>query len=169
MNRMRRSSSMLLGVTILALAIGGTNAAAMAQTPGLSAAIEGSWISVVTLTQDPTVSFATLSSFAAGGVFLATGSNDRIVRNSPLYGSWKRIGPNRFGSTTFFFTFDLAGTAVAMLRTNQILQLKNSNELAGVGDLSICDLQGENCNPIVGGNVQIAGKRIVVPRNLVIP
>src|SRR5690348_11783193 len=103
MNRTRRSSSMLLGVIILALAIGGTNAAAMAQTPGLSAPIEGSWISVVTLTQDPTVSFVTISSFAAGGVFLATGSNDRIVRNSPLYGSWKRIGPNRFGSTTFFF------------------------------------------------------------------
>ena len=169
MNKTRRSSALLFGLTILALAIGGINAAAMAQPQGLSAPIEGSWISIVTLTQDPTVSFTTISSFAAGGVFLATGSNDRIVRNSPLYGSWKRVGPNRFGSTTFFFTFDPTGTAVGMLRTNQIFQLKNSDELVGVGDLSICDLQGENCNPIVGGNIQIAGKRIVVPGNLVIP
>jgi hypothetical protein len=169
MNKTRRFGTMLFGFTILALAIGGMNAAAVAQTPGLSAPIEGSWISAVTLTQDPTVSFITLSSFAAGGVFVATGSNDRIVRNSPLYGSWKRIGQNRFGTTTFFFSFDPTGTAVAMLRTNQIFQLKNSNELAGVGDLSICDLQGENCNPIVGGNIQISGRRIVVPGNLVIP
>jgi hypothetical protein len=54
MNRTRRSSSMLLGVTILALAIGGINAAAVAQAPGLSAPIEGSWIFTITGTQDPT-------------------------------------------------------------------------------------------------------------------
>ena len=169
MNKTRRSSALLFRLTILALAIGDINAAAMAQPQGLSAPIEGSWISTVTLTQDPTVSFTTISSFAAGGVFLATGSNDRIVRNSPLYGSWKRIGPNSFGVTTFFFAFGPTGTAVAMLRSNQILQLENSDELVGVGELSSCDLEGENCNPIVGGNIQIAGKRIVVPDNLVIP
>jgi hypothetical protein len=101
MNRTRRSSSMLLGVTILALAIGGINAAAVAQAPGLSAPIEGSWIFTITGTQDPTLSFTAVSSFAAGGVFVATGSNDRINPVSPLYGSWNRIGPNSFGSTTF--------------------------------------------------------------------
>ena len=100
---------------------------------------------------------------------MATGSNDRINPVSPLYGSWNRIGPNSFGSTTFFFAFDPTGTAVALLRTDQIFQLKNSDELVGVGELSSCDLHGENCNPIVGANIQIAGKRIVVPKNLVIP
>jgi hypothetical protein len=69
----------------------------------------------------------------------------------------------------FFFAFDPTGTAVALLRTDQIFQLKNSDELVGVGELSSCDLHGENCNPIVGANIQIAGKRIVVPKNLVIP
>jgi hypothetical protein len=169
MNMTRKSSALLLGVTILALAIAGISATALAQTPGLSAPIEGSWISVITGTQDPPLSFTSLSSFAAGGVFVGTGSNDRVNPVSPLYGSWKRIGPNSFGVTTFFFAFGPTGTAVAMLRSNQILQLENSDELVGVGELSSCDLEGENCNPIVGANIKIAGKRILVPKNLVIP
>jgi hypothetical protein len=161
MNRSRRFSTLLFGLTILVLTLGGMNAAALAQTPGLSAPIEGSWISVVTLTQDPTVSFTTLSSFAAGGIFVATGSNDRIVRNSPLYGSWRRTGSNRFGVSAFFFTFDPSGAPIAMLRTNQSLQLNNKDELVGMGDLSFCDLNGNNCNPIDGANIQLVGKRIV--------
>jgi hypothetical protein len=88
MNMTRNSSALLLRVTILALAMAGISATALA----LSAPIEGSWISVITGTQDPPLSFTSLSSFAAGGVFVGTGSNDRVNPISPLYGSWKRIG-----------------------------------------------------------------------------
>jgi len=58
-----------------------------------------------------------------------------------------------------------------MLRANQILQLKDRDELVGAGDLSSCDLKGNNCNPIGGANIQFTAKRIVpaVPANLVIP
>jgi hypothetical protein len=170
MNMTRKASALLLGVITLAVVIAGANGTAVAQPTGLSAPIEGSWISAVTGIQNPAVSFTTLVSFAAGGVFLATGSNDRIMPVSPLFGSWKRIGP-RFGLTAYFFAFDPTSTAVAMLRTNQILQLRNSDELVGVGDLSSCDLKGNNCNPIGGANIQFIAKRIVpaVPENLVIP
>ncbi len=170
MNMTRKAGALLFGVITLAVAIAGAKGTAVAQPTGLSAPVEGSWISAVTGIQNPAVSFTTLVSFTAGGVFVATGSNDRINPVSPLFGSWKRIGP-RFGLTAYFFAFDPAGTAVAMLRTNQILQLKNRDELVGVGELSSCDLKGNNCNPIEGANIQVIGKRIVpaVPENLVIP
>ena len=161
MNKTRRFTARLLGVITLALSIAGICATAQSQPPGLSAPVEGSWISAVTGTQNPAVSFTTLASFTAGGVFVATGSNDRIIPNSPLYGSWKRTGSNRFGVTAYFFTFDPTGTPIAMLRTNQDLQLNNSDKLVGTGDLSFCDLNGNNCNPIDGANIQLVGKRIV--------
>jgi hypothetical protein len=100
-------------------------------------------------------------------VFLATGSNDRVNPVSPLYGSWQCIRRHRFSSTTYFFAFDPAnpnGAAVAMLKTNQVFQLKNRDELVGAGDLSSCDLQGRNCVNIPGGTIQIRGRRIV-PEN----
>src|SRR5580704_4918373 len=78
MNMTRKASALLLGVITLAVVIAGANGTAVAQPTGLSAPIEGSWISAVTGIQNPAVSFTTLVSFAAGGVFLATGSNDRI-------------------------------------------------------------------------------------------
>ena len=139
MNKTRRSTALLLGVITLALSITGICATARSQPPGLSAPIEGSWISAVTGAQNPAISFTTLASFTAGGVFVATGSNDRIIPNSPLYGSWKRIGSNRFGVTAYFFTFDPTGTPIAMLRTNENLQLSSRDQMTGVGDLSICD------------------------------
>jgi hypothetical protein len=171
MKMTRKTTSLLLGVTILALAIGGISATAVAQPTGLSAPIEGSWIFTLTSIQDPTSSFTAVASFTAGGVFLATGSNDRINPVSPLYGSWTRIGPNRFGTTTNFFAFDPTGTAVAMFRTDQIFELENRDQLVGAATLSSCDLQGENCNPIEGADAHIIGKRIVpsVPENLVLP
>jgi hypothetical protein len=54
--------------------------------------------------------------------------------------------------------------AVAMLKTNQVFQLENRDELVGVGDLSSCDLQGQNCVNIPAGSIRIRGRRIV-PEN----
>ena len=83
MSMTRKASALLLGATILALAVAGIDATALAQTPGLSAPIEGSWISAITGTPDPTLSFTSLSSFAAGGVFIF------VCR-------WWRLRGNRF-------------------------------------------------------------------------
>jgi hypothetical protein len=51
--------------------------------------------------------FSAIASFAVGGVFLATGQNDRALGGaldhpvSELHGSWQRIRGDRYGSTTF--------------------------------------------------------------------
>jgi hypothetical protein len=93
---MKRNLGVLaLGSAVLALAAGGT--CSLAQTADersrLSAPIEGSWIFAVTRINDLSASFTAVASFTAGGVFLATGSNDHLSSPgpvSPLYGTWKR-------------------------------------------------------------------------------
>ena len=84
---------------------------------GLGAPIEGTWIiQVHRVTQN--ITFSTLQSFTAGGVALATGTIDRTPPPpiSPLYGTWKRIGGNRYAYSLSFFIFDEAGNAVAYSR-----------------------------------------------------
>lgn len=159
----RKRNVFLAAVAVLAMSLGGTITTAMAQS--VAPSVEGSWIFTVDLINQGTT-FTAVASFTAGGVFLATGSNDRVNPVSPLYGSWQRIRRHRFNSTAYFFAFDPAnpnGAAVAMLKTNQVFQLKNQDDLVGVGDLSSCDLQGQNCVNMAG-SIQTRGRRIV-PEN----
>jgi hypothetical protein len=130
------------------------------------ARIQGSWI--FTLTPGPEGGpagpgpFTAVASFAAGGVFLATGQNDRgVVPVSELHGSWQRIAPDLYGSTTYFFAFDPTGHAVGMLQTNQVFHLTSRNTLVGAANASFCDLQGENCVPLPGVSA-VVGKRMIV-------
>ena len=116
---MKRKAVSLLGAfTILALAVPAVNSTAAAQTESrdnngvLSSPIEGSWIFTIERINQG-FSFTAVASFTAGGVFLATGSIDRLNPISPLHGSWKRTDSHRFDSTTYFFAFDPAGNAVA--------------------------------------------------------
>ena len=77
-------------------------------------------------------------------------------------GSWKRTGPNRFDSTAYFFAFDAAGNAVAMLKTNQTFHLNNRNQLVGAGLVFSCDLEGENCASVSPTPSKVTGKRVAV-------
>ena len=156
----RRAVTVLRTLTILALAVPILHSTATAQAVGNAASpIEGSWI--LSIDAGP-VSFTALGSFSAGGVFAGTGSLDRVNPVSTLMGSWKRTGPNRFDSTAYFFAFDPAGNAVAMLKANQIFHLNGRNELVGAGLVFSCDLQGENCTSVSPAPSKVTGKRIVV-------
>ena len=151
-SRMLTAAGSMMVVCVLAL-----GASAAAQEP-----IQGSWIFTLTPPSGGGDPFSAVASFAAGGVFLATGQNDRgVAPVSELHGIWKRIAENRYGSTTYFFAFDPTGHAVGMLQTNQVFQLTKRNELIGAANLSMCDLHGENCTPLPGVST-VTGKRMIV-------
>lgn len=162
----RKAVTLLGAFTILALAVPAINSTASAQTEspgnngGLSSPIEGSWIFTIKRINQQGFTFTALGSFTAGGVFLATGSIDRLNPISPLYGSWKRTDPNRFDSTLYFFAFGPAGNAVAMIKTNQSFQLTSRNELVGSGVAYACDLQGQNCVSLPAFSIESKGRRI---------
>jgi hypothetical protein len=161
----RRAVSVLRTLTILALAVPMLHSTATAQAAlpesigGAGLPIEGSWI--LSIDEGPTT-FTALGSFSAGGVFSGTGSLDRVNPVSTLMGSWKRTGPNRFDSTAYFFAFDPAGNAVAMLKANQTFHLNSRNQLVGAALVFSCDLQGGNCASVSPTPSQVTGKRIVV-------
>jgi len=152
----RRAVGLLRTLTVLALAVPILTSTAMAQA---DSPIEGSWI--LSIDEGP-VSFTALASFSAGGVFSGTGSLDRVNPVSTLMGSWKRTGLNRFDSTSYFFAFDPAGNAVAMLKANQTFYLNSRNVLVGAALVFSCDLQGENCVSVSPQPSKVTGKRIAV-------
>src|SRR4051794_34448049 len=70
----------------------------------LGAPLEGTWILTIDRVSQG-FSFSALQSFTAGGVTVATGTVDRIPAPpiSPLYGSWRRTGHNRYSVAICFF------------------------------------------------------------------
>jgi hypothetical protein len=165
----RKALSLFGAVSVLALMLPATSSTAAAQTEspeqantGLAPRLEGAWVlTIERVTQG--VTFTAVQSFTAGGVTLAMGSIDRTPPPpiSLLQGSWKRKGRNRFDSTTYFFAFDLAGNAVAMIKNNVVFHLNGRDELTGFGRAFSCDLQAENCTPAPLGPIRVKGKRIV--------
>jgi hypothetical protein len=126
----------------------------------LSAPIEGSWLFDVEAI-DNSYRFTAVASFTAGGVFLATGSNDRLNPVSPLYGSWKYRRANRFNATADFFAFDSSGKPIGMNHVVQSYELKNRNELHGFGEFWTCDVDGENCQRLPQLDFRVTAKRII--------
>jgi hypothetical protein len=149
-------------ILLLVAALVGPTIKAQAQEIHPSAgakAIEGSWIfSVKAL--NGSFSFTAVASFTGGGVFLATGSNDRIMPVSPLYGTWRFKGRDRFNATADFFGFDSNGNPIAMLHVVQGFELKHDGELVGVGEFSVCDVQGESCQRTPETDFSVTARRI---------
>ena len=154
------ASLALLLVTALVGLTGKVQAQEVFDPSAWTRPIEGSWIfSVKAL--NGSYSFTAVASFTAVGVFLATGSNDRIIPSSPLYGTWKYKGRDRFNATADFFAFDSTGKAVAMLHIVQGFELKHDGELVGVGEFSVCDVQGESCQRTPETDFSVTAKRII--------
>lgn len=170
-NVRRHAGALALASAALVVGIGGTCSTASADDEGLglAAPIEGSWIFAVTRINNLPASFTAVASFTAGGVFLATGSNDHLNSPgpvSPLYGSWKRTEQNLYISTTNFFAFDPStGGAVAMLEAIQTFKLTSHDELVGVGEAWACDVQGQNCVRTPIADITIKATRII-PQNI---
>ena len=164
-NAKRAMMAMLLGFATFSLAVGGMSSTASAQdrTP---APIQGSWLTAITRINQVGADFTAVVSLAAGGVWQATGSNDRLNGGvSPLYGSWKRISENRYSSKAYFFAFDPSGNPVVLLRVDQIFKLTNQNQLEGVGKGYVCSLQGkgQDCVRTPEVDITFTADRVVPP------
>jgi hypothetical protein len=155
----RMSGALVLAAAILV--IGSVSQPARAQIgSGLRAPIEGTWIMQVhRVTQN--ITFTAMQSFTAGGVTLATGTIDRTPPPpiSPLYGTWKRIGGNRYANSLSFFIFDGAGNAVAMLQNYSTFELNADGEIVGTGEAYVCEPTGDNCVN-VNSPITFTGKRM---------
>jgi hypothetical protein len=160
----------MLASAVLAAVVAFISPPAIAQGgSGRAAPIEGSWVFAVTRINDLPASFTAVASFTAGGVFLATGSNDHLNSPgpvSPLYGSWRRADENLYISTTQFFAFRPdTGEAVVMLKAIQTFKLTSRDELVGVGEAWACNVQGQDCQRTPIADIAIKGTRIV-PENV---
>jgi hypothetical protein len=144
-DRKRKVGGLVLAAA--ALAICSVSQPARAQIGlELGAPIEGTWLIQVHRV-DQNITFTAFQSFTAGGVTLATGTLDRTPPPpiSPLYGTWKRIGINRYATSLSFFIFDDAGKAVAMLQNYETFHLNANDEIVGTGEAYVCEPNGDNC------------------------
>ena len=131
------ASAVLCALPNLAMAQSGSS---NSQGEDQGAAIEGTWITTVHVA--PGVSFTALTSFTAGGVILATGTFDRkppfapapTALISPLYGTWTRVDNKTYHASLNFFTFDILGNAVNMIRNNQTYTVSNDGNGGYSGD-----------------------------------
>jgi hypothetical protein len=159
-------TALLLGLATFSLAVGGMSSTARAEDDETPARVQGSWLTAITRINQVGANFTAVVSLAEGGVWQATGSNDRLNGGvSPLYGSWKRISENRYSSKAFFFAFDPSGNPVVLLRVDQIFRLKNQNQLEGVGEGYVCSLQGkgQDCVRTPDVDITFTAERVVPP------
>lgn len=119
--------------------------------------IEGSWICTNTRINQG-FSFTAVVSFGAGGVLLATGS---VAGPALLQGGWAQADSRNVDSTIYFFAYDPAGNAVAMIKTVQSFEVTGADELVGTGVSYACDLQSENCKEDPTVRIRITGRRVV--------
>jgi hypothetical protein len=163
-NAKRTVTALLLGFATFSVAVGGMNTTARAQD-SMPASIQGSWLTAITRINQGTT-FTALVSLSEGGVWQATGSNDRLNGGvSPLYGSWERIKDNRYSSRAYFFAFDSSGNPVVLLRVDQIFKLKPQNQLEGVGKGYACSLKGkgQDCVRTPEVDITFTADRIAPP------
>lgn len=152
-------------MTILGVCLLGLCATASAQE-GTSAPVQGSWFTAITRINQTGANFTSLVSITAGGVWQATGSNDRLNGGvSPLYGSWARISENRYSSRAYFYAFDPVGNPVVLLRVDEVFKLADKNHLEGAGLSYACSLQGngDDCVRTPQFDITFTADRIVPP------
>ena len=151
------AASLLALVLSAAIVPASAQSSAYASNTGNSASIEGSWIFniEVSLDQQPIATFNSLISFGGGGIVVTTPSAPPM---STFYGAWKCNKSDSCNAVFYSFASDSTGN-VALQRLSLRLHLTGRNSLAGTGEGSSCNLQGENCVDQPGG-FRFTGKRI---------
>ena len=132
-----------------------------------AAAIEGTWLLQIAPVGAP--AFNALSSFAAGGVTVATGTSDRILPFapqptapiSPIIGSLRNLDNNTYISDADFFIFNDSGMAVNLFKNIITYRLTGYNNLTGTGQGFMCDINADHCNPFGSGFTISTIKRII--------
>jgi hypothetical protein len=163
-NAKRTAMALLLGNAALFLAMGMTSTARAED--GTPAPVQGTWLHTITRINQGGATFTAVASFAGGGVWQATGENDRQNGGvSTLIGSWKHIGANLYSSRAYFFAFDPSGNPVLLLRVDQIQRLKNHNQLEGAGLGYVCSLKGkgEDCVRTPEVDITFTADRVAPP------
>ena len=164
-NAKRSGLALLLGFATLSLAVVGMTSTARAQE-GTPAPVQGTWLTTVTRINQGGANFTALVSFAGGGVWQATGANDRQNGGvSTLFGSWKHFGGGVYSSRAYFFAFDPSGHPVVLLRVDQFQRLTNQNQLEGFGEGYVCSLQGkgQDCVRTPEVDITFTANRVVPP------
>jgi hypothetical protein len=151
------AASLLALVLLAAIVPANAQSSASADNAGNSASIEGSWIFNidVLLAQQPIATFNSLISFGGGGIVVTTPSAPPM---GTFYGAWKCKKSDGCSAVFYAFASDSTGN-VALQRLSLRLHLTGPNSLAGTGEGSSCNLQGENCVDQPGG-FRFTGKRI---------
>jgi hypothetical protein len=164
-NAKRTVMALSLGLATFSLAVGGMSSIARAQDAA-PAPVQGTWLNTITRINQGGATFTAVVSFAGGGVWQATGSNDHQNGGvSTLFGSWKHIGKNLYSSRAYFFAYDPSGNPVVLLRVDQVQRLIDKNQLVGVGQGYVCSLQGkgQDCVRTPDVDITITADRVVPP------
>ena len=164
-NAKRTVMALSLGLATFSLAVGGMSSIARAQDAA-PAPVQGTWLNTITRINQGGATFTAVVSFAGGGVWQATGSNDHQNGGvSTLFGSWKHIGENLYSSRAYFFAYDPSGNPVVLLRVDQVQRLIGKNQLVGIGQGYVCSLQGkgQDCVRTPDVDITITADRVVPP------
>jgi hypothetical protein len=136
----------------------GVAAVGSAAAPGVAAAdpasVRGSWI-IQPVTPQGSAGFHAVAAFAAGGVFITTGSDEPGTG----IGEWDQSGANGFGFTYLNFHFDPAGKLANTVNVRALGTFSGS-QLSGNATETTLAPNGNKLSP--DRQFTFTGKRVVV-------
>jgi len=123
----------------------------------------GTWLVTVTPPAGSGASsFNVLYTFAAGGGLITTSQIDHLVPNTGvLQGSWRRSDQGEINSTLVAFLYDPTGAAIGTLKLRATYKFGDANNLIGIGQQAICDVDVAKCNWLPG-SAKLTGKRLAI-------
>jgi hypothetical protein len=129
-------------------------AAVSSDAEAAAPSVRGTWLIKPTTSGGP-VGFQALAAFAAGGVFVTTGSDE----DGTGLGQWNARGKRGFGFTYLNFHFDTDGKPSNTVKVRAAGTFKGSS-LSGRATLTVFDPSGARLGP--DAKFTFSGKRVEV-------